>query len=403
MTDLMRFYTHPFFYTAFCLLILSGYSPILWSEETINEAPESEEQSANQDTSTESEPLIIPERTQPHPQASRFDALESELRLTSDQEWVELGTDAFTPKGLLTLHRNKVVRGTVLLYPDSGTHQDWPRITHALREQLPTTGWNTLVLPIPKITTLDIPKRTLPTLKLIRVATEAPVEAPEGESQPSESVNADEASESEQTDTTPTDTTEENLAPAQESLESDSSESITGEQFTLENVFALNSSQTLAAMQRAQALGDFPIVILGIGDGSVWAARAAQTLQNQARVSLMMIDPAPLKNSDQNTLSLIAQLDLPVMDIDLPKSTQSRLSENTQSQQQRQAIANRADKAFYLTARIPQQAWSRNQSDWLVRYIDGRLRTLIAIEPIEEVAPDGQTQPLSNIPPGGQG
>jgi hypothetical protein len=396
-TDLMRFNLHSIART-FLLCVFLYTAPLYsWAEET-TESPKDETSDSATSTASQ-EPIDIPKRSEPQPQSIRFSTQENQHILTSDQEWVELGTDAFTAKGLLTLHQNAVVRGTVLLYPDSGTHQDWPRLTHALRQELPKTGWNTLSLPIPEITTRTIPKRTLPTLKLLRKKN---TDAASNTTESSNESETPEQSPNEQSTEPSSNDNITNKEPSNENTEQNLTGDAAIESFNLEEVFALNSSQTLAAVKRAQSLGDYPIVILGIGDGSVWAARAAQALQNQAPTVLMMIDPYPLKQSDQTVTGIIHQLDLPIMDIALPESIESRLSNNTTTQQQRQAIAYRAEKTLYRTARIPVQSWSKNQNDWWVRYIDGRMRTLITLlenttQPLPDIAP------LGEIPPGGKG
>lgn len=335
-----------------------------------SQAAETEETNTTQDSASTNQPDDLSsekapqERTEPLPQAELINALYQDSRIAGD-EILDLTIDSPNFPALFKERNIALKRGIVIIFPDSRTHSSWPVFIQTLRNELPQDGWATLslVLPIPQ--TPDLPLRTLPSLKRLSNASE------------SETEDAQQASEE-----TPVDTpNNETQTPADEPVATAEEPNTTAEPASsaeqLNNATYI-SQLGLAAIQAAQARGYETIILLGVGDGAVWAAALGANIKDQVDgVGLLMLDAEQsIDINAQSLRSLVPLLELPVMDIYVDTPFTSSPQNTSASHKLRQRAANRSELSFYKQSRLPATSRTLSDQDWMSAYIKGRLRTL---------------------------
>ncbi|MBT3144278.1 DUF3530 family protein [Neptunomonas phycophila] len=349
-----------------------------------SQAAETEETNTTQNSASANQPNDLSsekapqERTEPLPQTELINALYQDSRIAGD-EILDLTLDSPNFPALFKERNIALKRGIVIIFPDSRTHSNWPVFIQTLRNELPQDGWATLslVLPIPQ--TPDLPARTLPSLKRLSNAPESGAE------------DAQQASEE-----TPEDSpNNETQTPADEPVATEEEPNTTAE--TASSAEQLNnatyiSQLGLAAIQAAQARGYETIILLGVGDGAVWAAALGANIKDQVDgVGLLMLDAEQsIDINAQSLRSLVPLLKLPVMDIYVDTPFTSSPQNTSASHKLRQRAANRSELSFYKQSRLPATSRTLSDQDWMSAYIKGRLRTLkkVADKPQETERPE---------------
>jgi len=334
-----------------------------------SQAAETEETNTTQDSASTNQPDDLSsekapqERTEPLPQAELINALYQDSRIAGD-EILDLTLDSPNFPALFKERNIALKRGIVIIFPDSRTHSSWPVFIQTLRNELPQDGWATLslVLPIPQ--TPDLPVRTLPSLKRLSNAPESGTE------------DAQQASE--ETPVAPPNN--ETQTPADEPVATEEEPTSAGAASSAEqlNNATYISQLGLAAIQAAQARGYETIILLGVGDGAVWAAALGANIKDQVNgVGLLMLDAEQsIDINAQSLRSLVPLLELPVMDIYVDTPFTSSPQNTSASHKLRQRAANRSELSFYKQSRLPATSRTLSDQDWMSAYIKGRLRTL---------------------------
>ncbi|WP_075178663.1 DUF3530 family protein [Neptunomonas phycophila] len=349
-----------------------------------SQAAETEETNTTQDSASTNQPDDLSsekapqERTEPLPQAELINALYQDSRIAGD-EILDLTIDSPNFPALFKERNIALKRGIVIIFPDSRTHSSWPVFIQTLRNELPQDGWATLslVLPIPQ--TPDLPLRTLPSLKRLSNASESGTE------------DAQQASEETPVDTPNNETQTPADEPVATAEEPNTSAEAASSAEQLNNTTYI-SQLGLAAIQAAQARGYETIILLGVGDGAVWAADLGANIKDQVDgVGLLMLDAEQsIDINAQSLRSLVPLLELPVMDIYVDTPFTSSPQNTSASHKLRQRAANRSELSFYKQSRLPATSRTLSDQDWMSAYIKGRLRTLkkVADKPQETERPE---------------
>ncbi len=315
----------------------------------------------------------IASRVMPDPARQRQADLA--LAQTPETEVVWLELDDEKQLALLQQATTATPTGSILIFTDPTTGADWPDLIHPLRTQLTEYGWNTLSLSLPTPPSVAIPERTLPSLQN-RNQIQTAETASESGAAPNAETNSDaETADDSQTVANSTETTspEELINTYQQQI------------VTLGN---------LAANRLAEVPGEIT-VILGIGEGAVWAMHYFAQDELQENRFLVLLDPMQTEGINApELLQMIKDSQAPILDL--------WFNNNRYQQQQatlRKHTALRSGNPGYRQIRLNQRSNDpRKEPLWLTRQVRGILKNhLITIQPQKNSnpAPAGELTPGS--------
>ncbi|MCV6609687.1 MAG: alpha/beta hydrolase family protein [Amphritea sp.] len=265
----------------------------------------------------------------------------------------------------------------IIIFPDTTTSADWPDLIHPLRTTLTEHGWSTLTLNLPPEAGIRIPERTLPArLDSSTLQTETGAEEGSAEQEATASTEA-------ATDTA--ENTDKNNQPTDPETASTGAEN--------KPLYAdLVTELSAAAGQIIIEKGHEKLVVMGIGNGAVWATRLfmAGDADNQY---LVLIDPHDSNAPDTPTLvSMISQLEAPALDLWFDNTPYAR-----QSAALRKRTAQRNKATDYTQIRINRRFDATGkQPQWLTKQVRGILESRILKQmqsPAVNTAPENQITP----------
>lgn len=313
----------------------------------------------------------IASRVMPDPARQRQADLA--LAQTPETEVVWLELDDEKQLALLQQATTATPTGSILIFTEPTTGADWPDLIHPLRTQLTEYGWNTLSLSLPTQPSVAIPERTLPSLQN-RNQIQTAETTPESSVAPNAETNSDAATaDDSQTAANSTETTspEELINTYQQQI------------VTLGN---------LAANRLAEVPGEIT-VILGVGEGAVWAMHYFAQDELQENRFLVLLDPMQTEGINApELLQMIKDSQAPILDL--------WFNNNRYQQQQatlRKHTALRSGNLGYRQIRLNQRSNDpRKEPLWLTRQVRGILKNhLITIQPQKNSnpAPAGELTP----------
>ncbi len=360
----------PLFFTLF----LSLASLVSAAENDTTENNDSSNAGTEDTTKTDG---AIASRVMPNP--SRQRQADLALAQTPETEVVWLALDNEKQLALLQQATTATPTGSILIFTDPTTGADWPDLIHPLRTQLTEYGWNTLSLSLPTPPSVAVPERTLPSLQN-RNQIQTPETAPESNA----ALNAE---------TNPNANTE--TAAVDSQTAADTTETATPEELITNYQQQIVTLGNLAANRLAEVPGEIT-VILGVGEGAVWAMHYFAQDELQENRFLVLLDPMQPKGI--NTPELLQML----------KDSQAAILDlwfNNNRYQQQQAIlrkhtALRSGNPGYRQIRLNQRSNDpRKEPLWLTRQVRGILKNhLITIQPTQKnsnPAPAGELTPGS--------
>lgn len=304
-------------------------------------------------------------RTMPNPAQQR----QTDLAQAQDSEteviWLELNDQK--QLALLQKAASPSPVGSILIFPDRDTGADWPSIVHPLRTQMTEYQWNTLSLTLPEQPAKAIPERTLPVLQersQIQTTTEGAEEPPE--SPVEDTISTPE--------TTSTNTSEETNASDYNKL--------------------ITQLGQLASEQLTNLDGNLT-VILGIGEGAIWAMHYFSQDENRKGRFLVLLDPIqPIDSSAPKLIEMISETKAPVLDL--------WFNSNQFKQQQaalRKRTTLRSGNNGYRQIRLNQRSNDpRREPLWLTRQLRGILKTRIIDRQTEKSPTMPKIEPMELAP-----
>ncbi|RTE66783.1 DUF3530 family protein [Amphritea opalescens] len=346
----------PLFFTLF--LVISTLSS---AAETDN-ANDTEANSADSSTTE----ATTASRVMPDPARQQQADLAQAQNAETDVVWLELNDQ----KQLALLQRATTATptGHVIMFTAPSTGADWPDLVHPLRTQLTEYGWNTLSLSLPRPPAAAIPKRTLPNLQ---------------NSNQLQSPSDNETADADQTSTETADAA---------SVTPDAAETPSANDPMVEYTQQIVTLGDLAASRLAELPGDITI-ILGIGEGAVWAMHYFSQDETQENRFLVLLDPMPVTDDKApSLLTMIKNSQSPILDL--------WFNDNRYQQQQaklRMHTALRSGNEGYQQFRLNQRAnASKKEPLWLTRQLRGILKNhLQTSQP-----PDTTTANQAELTPG---
>lgn len=340
--------------TLFLLSLLLGPHALSADPPADNSTPQSEPA-----TTTPANAETIDQRAEPDPDAQRSAALAQAQSPDTEVIWLDSeGTShlaLYQPTGSADSH------GGLLILHDRETSPDWPDLVHPLRTQLTNHGWNTLSISLPDPSPRRPPKRTAPVQTPDTAATNplAVTEAPDAAAGEPEANTA--------TETSVTAVAENTTYPA------------------IINRLIQTASEQLSNKGHTRQ------VIIGIGEGAVWAAAFVVQATPERNLRLIMIDPSQPENVDApQLLALIPELNTTVLDLYF-----SARRQQVQSAERRKRTALRHQKQIYKQFKInPLTDDRKRQQQWLTRQVRGVLQTHIIKADMKKAVPE--TPPVAH-------
>lgn len=228
------------------------------------------------------------DRVMPPPEQGSFDLELRYLNQLPAEQFVRLQANGVE---FATLWRNQETgnpQGALLIVHDNGHHQDWPHVVHDLRQYLPVVGWSTLSISMPPVPPPRVPARILDN---------------------------------------------EDVVPGSAAgFEPD------------EDYLPMVDARIEESINELIRRGYLNIAIVGVGSGAYQVTRYLTTNAPQGEgfgFGLIMLDASPQDTAA--IMPLLGQLEVPVLDVYLNRSTHS-----TQAAQQRRAALNRAGQGNNL-------------------------------------------------------
>lgn len=357
----------PLFFTLFLSLAITVSA-------AENDTTENSDSSnlGTEDATTDTGGEIV-SRVMPDPARQRQADLALAQTPETDVVWLEL--DDEKQLALLQQATTATPTGSILIFTDPTTGADWPDLIHPLRTQLTEYGWNTLSLSLPTPPSVAIPERTLPSLQ-----NRNQIQIPETTSESSAAPNAETNSDAETADDSQT---------AANSTETTSPEELINNY--QQQIVTLGN---LAANRLAEVPGEIT-VILGVGEGAVWAMHYFAQDELQENRFLVLLDPMQTEGINApELLQMIKDSQAPILDL--------WFNNNRYQQQQatlRKHTALRSGNPGYRQIRLNQRSNDpRKEPLWLTRQVRGILKNhLITIQPQKNSnpAPAGELTPGS--------
>lgn len=272
----------------------------------------------------------------------------------------------------------------VIIFPDTTTSADWPDFIHPLRTALTEHGWSTLTLNLPPEQEAEIPRRTLPTrlssntLQQDNSAAEATADPAAAAETPSESTPQTEGAGA----------TDAEAAP--EMKNDTATATAPGGPAYPELIGELST----AALQVIAEKGHERQIIMGVGNGAVWATQLFLSQASDSQ-SLVLIDPRNSFSAQAPALtSLISELQAPALDLWFDSSPSAR-----QDAALRKRVARRNNATDYIQIRINRRVDAVGKHpQWLTKQVRGILESRILKQPR---AMPVQPTPDTQLTPGG--
>lgn len=303
----------------------------------------------------------IASRVMPDPARQRQADLALAQTPETDVVWLDL--DDEKQLALLQQATTATPTGSILIFADPTTGADWPDLIHPLRTQLTEYGWNTLSLSLPTPPSVAVPERTLPSLQnRNQIQTPDPDTAPESNTTPTPETNLD----------ANTDTATDSQTAANSTETTSPEELINNYQ---QQIITLGN---LATNRLAEVPGEIT-VILGVGEGAVWAMHYFVQDQLQENRFLVLLDPMQPEGINAPELrQMIKESQAPILDL--------WFNHNRYQQQQatlRKHAAQRSGNPGYRQIRLNQRSNDpRKEPLWLTRQVRGILKNhLVTIQP----------------------
>ncbi|WLD59057.1 alpha/beta hydrolase family protein [Salinispirillum sp. LH 10-3-1] len=276
----------------FCLLFASGSI-------VAQQAPDDEPEPAPVAPAEAPPNPMDLERVMPPPEQGSFDLELRYLNQLPAEQFVRLQANGVE---FATLWRNQETgnpQGALLIVHDNGHHQDWPHVVRDLRQYLPVVGWSTLSIAMPPVPAPRVPARLLDN---------------------------------------------DDIVPGSAAgFEPD------------EDYLPMVDARIEASINELIRRGYLNIALVGVGSGAYQVTRFITTNAPEGDgfgFGLIMLDARP---QDTAALAaLLAQLDVPVLDLYLNRSAHS-----AQAAQQRRAALNRAGQGNNLV-QVREQSSSTN-------------------------------------------
>ncbi|MDO6563967.1 DUF3530 family protein [Amphritea sp. 1_MG-2023] len=241
--------------------------------------------------------------------------------------------------------------GSILIFTPPASSADWPDLIHPLRTQLTEYGWNTLSLSLPTPPEIAIPQRTLPSLQ--------------NRQQLQSATSGAETAVDVSTNTATTLNPEASKNSPNNSATSSAAQTNTAYQ---NNIIALAD---LAAARLAATEGEIKIM-LGIGEGAVWAMHYFAQNETQEHRYLVLLDPVQAEGIETpDLLAMISQSQAPILDLWFNRSRYQQ-----QQATLRKHTAQRSGNSGYRQIRLNQRRNAvKKQPLWLTRQLRGILKT----------------------------
>lgn len=259
----------------------------------------------------------------------------------TDVVWLELNDQK--QLALLQQATSATPTGHVIIFTAPSTGADWPDLVHPLRTQLTEYGWNTLSLSLPRPPAVAIPKRT-PSLQ-----SSNQIQSPSDD----ETTDADQIS-----------------AAATATPASNNAETSPTDDPMVEYTQQIVTLGNLAASRLAELPGDITI-ILGIGEGAVWAMHYFSQDETQENRFLVLLDPMPVTDDKApSLLTMIKNSQSPILDLWFNDNRYQR-----QQAKLRKHTALRSGNQGYQQFRLNQRANApKKEPLWLTRQLRGILK-----------------------------
>ncbi|MFY0665437.1 MAG: DUF3530 family protein [Natronospirillum sp.] len=299
---------------------------LLFHAATAQEALNGELGAEDEEAAEVEEPVAPPpapqdlERVMPSPEQNSFDLEMRYLNQLPAEQFVRLQANGVE---FATLWRNQETgtpQGAILIVHDNARHQDWPHIVHDLRQYLPVVGWSTLSIALPPLPAPRVPPRVLD---------------------------------------------DEEIVPGSAAgFEPD------------EDYLPMVDARIEESVNELIRRGFLNIALVGVGSGAYQVTRYLTTNAPEGEgfgFGLIMLDARPQDTAA--IMPLLNQLETPVLDLYLNRSTQS-----TQAAQQRRAALNRAGQGNNLV-QVREQSSSTNyraSPNVVTRRVWGWLRSNMA-------------------------
>lgn len=301
-----------------------------------------------QATPASTTPIVTGPRTEPAPDLSRLQDLVRSNSPETEVVWLE--TDEDRTLALYHPQSQTQALGSVIIFPDEGTHADWPDTARALRLWLSDQGWHTLSVQLPTPPGTAIPKRTLPVLTVVT----PPAQPAEGEEATAETTPPVVPPPTPQPE--PVQEPEQPRTPYSDRLQ------------------LLGSAAVSEMKQRSNGV----VVIMGIGSGAVWATQFANSVQtSEPMLGLVLLDTVqPSDPSAPDLADLFPLLQMPVLDIF--QRAPGSLTAFEDEAKQRKRWARRHQLPHYYQRRLSNNNldWEK-KSVWLRQQVTGLLRRYV--------------------------
>ncbi|MGB0466686.1 MAG: DUF3530 family protein [Pontibacterium sp.] len=314
-------------------------------------------------------------RMEPDPALNQLNDIAKSAQPETEVIWLETAEDRtlalFHPQSQAELS------GGVIIFPNEGTHADWPDSPRPLRLHLSDQGWHTLSIQLPAPPIPEIPKRTLPTLKRV----DTPARAPE------------------------TDAEIETTTPATPAIEiptppAEPDPGITEARMPYPERLKLLGEAAWQTLKQRQAE---TLVVIGTGTGAYWAAQFILDHQETGEaMGLLMLNPqTPPAQSDADLPGLLAKLKTPVVDIYQSRPYRSLGFEADSRQRLRTARRNKLTQYYQRRLSNRHLSWEK-QERWLSQQVTGLIDRHI-LKPLSEDKPEtdkAEEKPAEERAPG---
>jgi hypothetical protein len=273
-----------------------------------------------------------------------------------------------------------VIKGAILFFPEDLTHPDWPITLNTLRIGLTDHGWGTLSLSLPAPITAALPKRTLPSLKIIH-----------SKKEPAEP------------GATPSESTEPPATSSEQPANSDKANSATTEESTTpltSDRLDIIMKRGVSAVQWLQQKGYTRIVIAGSGSGATWATAFIKNLPEDSNIKLLILDAEQSKDiSAPNYLELLKEIKQTTIDIYSQSPSNSAIDVSSDASI-RLKNARRNKLNNYHQSRLPAPSSKESSQAWLLRFTRGMLETYIAKAEKDKIVIPSKPSTPTETPPG---